>query len=127
MSRFRSFFKRSKKPTQQLEHEATSSSKQYGHVPETTTDIANLPVAGMQKSNQLTYITSYSSTEPSSSVSTQRQTSSTLSSSASTAVDAAYVSRHGESQWRGKPIGQPYDRREELTEEDEDMWARMAM
>lgn len=29
--------------------------------------------------------------------------------------------------WQGKPNGTPYDRREELTEEDEDMWARMAM
>lgn len=32
-----------------------------------------------------------------------------------------------DSAWRGKPIGKQYDRREELTEEDEDMWARMAM
>lgn len=29
--------------------------------------------------------------------------------------------------WHGKPKGTPYDRREELTEADEDMWARMAM
>lgn len=29
--------------------------------------------------------------------------------------------------WQGKPNGTAYDRREELTEEDEDMWARMAM
>ncbi|KAJ9156658.1 hypothetical protein NKR23_g1228 [Pleurostoma richardsiae] len=32
-----------------------------------------------------------------------------------------------ESAWKGKPVGKQYDRREELTEEDEDMWARMAM
>lgn len=31
------------------------------------------------------------------------------------------------STWQGKPNGTTYDRREELTEEDEDMWARMAM
>lgn len=32
-----------------------------------------------------------------------------------------------QSAWEGKPNGTAYDRREELTEEDEDMWARMAM
>lgn len=32
-----------------------------------------------------------------------------------------------ESAWKGKPNGTAYDRREELTEEDEDMWARLAM
>lgn len=31
------------------------------------------------------------------------------------------------STWQGRPNGTAYDRREELTEEDEDMWARMAM
>lgn len=31
------------------------------------------------------------------------------------------------STWQGKPNGTAYDRREELTEEDEDMWARLAM
>lgn len=40
-------------------------------------------------------------------------------------------STHGQdvhkSTWQGKPNGTAYDRREELTVEDEDMWARMAM
>lgn len=31
------------------------------------------------------------------------------------------------STWQGKPNGTAYDKRTELTEEDEDMWARMAM
>lgn len=31
------------------------------------------------------------------------------------------------SMWKGKPNGTEYDRRQELTEEDEDMWARLAM
>lgn len=31
------------------------------------------------------------------------------------------------STWQGKPNGTVYDRRTELTEEDEDTWARMAM
>lgn len=31
------------------------------------------------------------------------------------------------STWQGKPNGTAYDKREELTEEDEDMWARLAM
>lgn len=31
------------------------------------------------------------------------------------------------SAWHGKPNGTVYDRREELSEEDEDMWARLAM
>lgn len=31
------------------------------------------------------------------------------------------------SMWKGKPNGTEYDRRQELTEEDEDTWARLAM
>lgn len=31
------------------------------------------------------------------------------------------------STWQGKPKGTSYDRREELTQEDEDMWAMLAM
>lgn len=31
------------------------------------------------------------------------------------------------SAWKGQPNGTAYDKRQELTEEDEDMWARMAM
>lgn len=31
------------------------------------------------------------------------------------------------SAWQGKPNGTAYDKRQELTEEDEDMWARLAM
>lgn len=46
---------------------------------------------------------------------------------ASTLVPNYAKGRTETSPWRGKPIGKPYDRREELTEEDEDMWARMAM
>ena len=50
-----------------------------------------------------------------------------MSSTSRTAVDPKFVSRHGESQWQGKPNGQLYDKREELSAEDEDMWAKMAM
>lgn len=32
-----------------------------------------------------------------------------------------------QSAWHGRPNGTAYDRREELSEEDEDMWARLAM
>jgi hypothetical protein len=35
--------------------------------------------------------------------------------------------QHATSTWKGKPNGTAYDRREELTEEDEDTWARMMM
>lgn len=35
--------------------------------------------------------------------------------------------QHARSTWQGKPNGTAYDRREELTEEDEDMWARLSM
>jgi len=86
-------------------------------------------VAGMQRSTQGTYITSYVSTQsvPASYALDRKETSPTINSSASTAVDAAYTSHHGESQWKGKPVGQQYDKREELTPEDEDMWARLAM
>ncbi|KAL1852757.1 hypothetical protein Daus18300_012088 [Diaporthe australafricana] len=34
---------------------------------------------------------------------------------------------HPRSTWQGKPNGTAYDRREELTEADEDMWANLAM
>lgn len=39
----------------------------------------------------------------------------------------AYGHDAHKSTWQGKPNGTAYDRREELTEEDEDMWARLAM
>lgn len=39
----------------------------------------------------------------------------------------AYGHDAQKSTWQGKPNGTAYDRREELTEEDEDMWARLAM
>ncbi|KKY39631.1 hypothetical protein UCDDA912_g00335 [Diaporthe ampelina] len=35
--------------------------------------------------------------------------------------------QHARSTWQGKPNGTAYDRREELTEEDESMWARLSM
>lgn len=35
--------------------------------------------------------------------------------------------QHARSTWQGKPNGTAYDRREELTEVDEDMWARLSM
>lgn len=38
-----------------------------------------------------------------------------------------YGHEANKSTWQGKPNGTAYDRREELTEEDEDMWARLAM
>ncbi len=34
---------------------------------------------------------------------------------------------HAQGTWHGQLVGKKYDRREELTEEDEDMWARLAM
>lgn len=36
-------------------------------------------------------------------------------------------SQENMSTWQGKPNGTTYDRRLELTEEDEDTWARLAM
>jgi hypothetical protein len=35
--------------------------------------------------------------------------------------------QHATSTWQGKPNGTAYDRREELTEDDEDTWARLMM
>lgn len=126
MSRLKNLFKRNKSAPQP---EQPAEAKQDARPTGTNADIANIPVTGMQRSNQGTYITSYSSMQPApaSSALSQQQTSSTISSSSSTVVDAAYTSKHGESQWKGKPNGQPYDKREELSEEDEDMWAKMAM
>lgn len=46
-------------------------------------------------------------------------------------VDAEKKGGYGhdtnKSTWQGKPNGTVYDRRTELTEEDEDMWAMLAM
>lgn len=45
----------------------------------------------------------------------------------SATVSATPTAVNTGSTWQGKPNGTTYDRREELTEEDEDAWARMAM
>ncbi|KAJ4418706.1 hypothetical protein N0V82_005377 [Gnomoniopsis sp. IMI 355080] len=41
--------------------------------------------------------------------------------------EGGYGHDANKSTWQGKPNGTVYDRRTELTEEDEDMWARLAM
>ena len=115
---FRDIFRKNKGPQQAL-------SEKHGNLQTTTSnDFANIEVAGMQRTNQGTYTTTYSITKV-----PQKQLQPVISSlsSDSTAVDKKYVSKHGESTWQNQPKGKAYDKREELTEEDKDMWANMAM
>lgn len=110
--------------------------------------IAQMPVPGMRRTtgpgNVSSYMSSYETMQsPGRSASSWNQSTTTdsrttISSGDTTMVDNTHyihpdkevpiharVSAKGA--WQGKPNGTPYDRREELTEEDEDMWARMAM
>lgn len=134
MARFRDFFRRGKQQVvecQEVPSHTTpkTNAKHFEHNPTlpSTTDIASLPVAGMQRSNHGTYMTTYNSTRAPLPSSRDSSDTSTVSDSSRTAVDNTFISQNGDSVWKGKPTGKPYDKREELTEEDEDMWAKLAM
>lgn len=123
MGKFTDLFRRSAK--QQKSQSPSLAYKSYEN--DSGRDIAAMQVAGMQRNNQSTYITTYTATQPEPTLTAQSTTSTIDSNSSRTAVDPAFVSKHGESHWKGKPNGQHYDKREELSAEDEDAWARMAM
>lgn len=113
--------------------------------------IAQIPVAGMRRTTApgaggtSSFVTTYQTIQnpaqpPVSPAATSdgsqpktMPSQSTISSTNTTVVGTVEYYAHDEeklaanSTWQGKPKGTPYDRREELTQEDQDMWARMAM
>lgn len=125
MECLRTFFRRPGK-SRHSRREGVGAQKLYEKDSASDT-IGAMRVAGMQRSNQGTFVTSYTNTPVIPVIHGQNTQSSSMSDSSKTAVDTSFVSRHGESQWKGKPNGRPYDRREELSPEDEDMWAKMSM
>lgn len=120
MVHFKDLFRRSKRRNAERQEQVTS--------PASSLNVAAMPVAGMQRTNQGTYTTTFTSTTLSggTSRSSCSDTSTTIDSS-KTAVETNPVPSYGQSVWKGTPIGTTYDNREELTPEDEDMWANMAM
>lgn len=116
--------------------------------------IAQMPVAGMRRTTapgagaSSSFVTTYQTVQnprqhPAPPIGSARTdannlpktmpSQSTLSSNDTTMIGTAEHCAHDDkklpanSTWQGKPKGTPYDRREELTEEDQDAWARMAM
>lgn len=105
--------------------------------------IAQIPVAGMRRTTAPgggAYVASYQTAQhpnPRASPSAPKTmpSNSTMASSHDTTVvgvEEHFAPRDDKmapaaAPWQGKPTGTPYDRRTELTEEDEDTWARMAM
>lgn len=134
MPRFIDFVRRTKKQSSEKQTSTiceikTSQHVEYSSSPAKLAKIANIPVAGMQRSNQGTYITTHSSIASPYEESSRRQSSdaSINSGSSKTAVEEVSAQGNGQSVWKGAVNGRQYDKREELTEEDEDMWAKMAM
>lgn len=125
MGKFADLFRR--KARQQKVVHSASQPKENGQKDVIMPNFATRPVAGMQRNSQGGYIATYTAVQPQSRLMPQSSDSSTDTDSSRTAVDNLLISKHGEGPWKGKPIGQMYDRREELTAEDEDMWAKMAM
>ncbi|KAH8785199.1 hypothetical protein F5883DRAFT_83941 [Diaporthe sp. PMI_573] len=108
--------------------------------------IAQLQVGGMRRTRGgSSYLPSYESTQTSGASSSGWTRPSYASVDATTMTSYGHDSnttlhttekkdmhfpgprQHATSTWKGKPNGTAYDRREELTEEDEDTWARMMM
>lgn len=127
MGIFRALFRRSSKhaPTRKESDDAKVLTAQPVTSHGCGVDIAALPVAGMQRTAQAPFILSHTANtmrRPSPDTSS----ASNATASSVTAVDTAFVSQRGESHWQGKPQGKSYDKREELSADDEDMWANMA-
>ncbi|KAG6358986.1 hypothetical protein INS49_012506 [Diaporthe citri] len=109
--------------------------------------IAQFQVGGMRRTRGgSSYLPSYESTQTSGGVSSSgwtrpsygsvdQTTMSSYGHDGDTALDTTEKKdmhvpghrQHARSTWQGKPNGTAYDRREELTEEDESMWARLSM
>ncbi|KAG8168984.1 hypothetical protein KVR01_001733 [Diaporthe batatas] len=108
--------------------------------------IAHFQVGGMRRTRDgSSYLSSYESTQTSGASSSGWTRPSYASAGATTMTSHGHDSntaldttekkhmhypshrQHATSTWQGKPNGTAYDRREELTEEDEDTWARLMM
>lgn len=107
--------------------------------------IAQFQVGGMRRTRGgSSYLPSYESTQTSGASSSgwtrpygsmDQTTMSSYGHDGDTALDTTEKKdmpvpghrQHARSTWQGKPNGTAYDRREELTEEDESMWARLSM
>lgn len=138
-------------PPKLLHAPATSPSPAPTTFQQQARQISQFQVGGMRRTRGgSSYLPSYESTQTSGGASSSGWTRPTYSSAdqttmssygydGDTAVDTTekkdthvpggghHHQQHARSTWQGKPNGTAYDRREELTEEDEDMWARMAM
>lgn len=127
MGKLKAFFSRSSKDEKADKSlEDTKGIAQPNISQGSDVDIASLPAAGMQRSSQAPYVLSHVANGASPSI-TNASTSSDATASSLTAVNKNFVSKNGESHWQGKPKGKAYDKREELSAEDEEMWAKMSM
>lgn len=133
MARFRDFFRRAKKQPAESANHYTCTTKlnkqhiEYDSSSASSSDIASLPVAGMQRSNQGTYILTHTAARNQDLSRRQSCDISVDSDSSKTAVEKIAVPVNTTSVWKSAAKGTQYDKREELTEEDEEMWAKMAM
>lgn len=134
MVHFRDLFRRCKKQTAKYEKDSMRMTKdsaehsEYASSQASHPSIAGMSAAGMQRSNQGTFVTTYIPSTQSQNVARRSSSDiSTVSDSSKTAVEKGAIATNEKSTWKGTPNGTAYDRREELTAEDEDMWAKMAM
>jgi hypothetical protein len=134
MTRFGDFLRRiGKKPhTERAEypiHTAKINKQRVEQIPslDSSSDIASIRAAGMQRSNQGTYITTHGPARHGEFSRRHSFDSSIVSDSSKTAVEKNAVPVNNTSVWKGAANGRQYDKREELSPEDEDMWAKMAM
>ncbi|KAK2615519.1 hypothetical protein N8I77_002269 [Diaporthe amygdali] len=131
----------------QLQAPATSPSQAAAsNFNQQARQIAQFQVGGMRRTRGTSsYLTSYESTQTSGASSSawtrpsygsvDQTTMSSYGHDGDNALDADekkdmhanHHRQHARSTWQGKPNGTAYDRREELTEQDEDMWARLSM
>ncbi|POS77344.1 hypothetical protein DHEL01_v204267 [Diaporthe helianthi] len=134
-------------PPQKLHEDATTStSPAPTSFQQNAKHIAQFQVGGMRHTRDgLSYLSSYESAQTSGASSSGWTRPSYASAGATTltsyghdsntALDTAdnkdmHYPGHrlpATSTWQGKPKGTAYDRRQELTEEDEDTWARLMM
>lgn len=124
MARFRDFFRRVKKhPADKAKYSTCTIKVSKQHVDydsslDSSSDSSSVPAAYMQISKQGTYFITHTR---------QSHDTSIDSGSSKTAVEENAIPTNTTSVWKSAAKGTQYDKREELTEEDEEMWARLAM
>lgn len=90
-----------------------------------TQDISDIKVAGLQRIPNGTFVTTY---VPSKISTEERKMLETDSfSGKATLVSSSVTTSNTQSHWKTAAVGRQYDSREELSPEDEDMWANLAM